>query len=615
MSYSSTFAGLLLLLLACLIGEFWLLVLSDAAAALEERKKILLLFLKLAGTCGYWCRLGFILLYPLWLLLQPFPTGLSGRKAGFIRFFLALGLYLGSAWFLLKIYCFSFPLLLYPAAVAGLLFSGFQLAVQFVRRRQLPFGIVPDTRKRENACSFHFQTEDGYINVRNPFRGIYISGAAGAGKSESLAYPIIRQAVQKGYTGMVYDFKFPVLAEQLHAALWETGPGRLRLYLLNFHAPELSHRLNPLKASRLPLVAYAEEYSMALLHNLLPETIRKKDFWIRSAIALLTAVIWFLKKHHPACCSLPHAVNIILYQDYMRTMSMLERDAETAAMVRSVISAIENEAEGQIAGVLGSLQLSIGRLNSPEICWVLSGDDFEPDLNNPDDPKMLVIGTHPSLVDTFSPLISGIISVALKEMNQPGRLPSLLLLDEAPTLYIPGLEMIPATARSNRIATVFMAQDFSQLIDRYGKEKADVMLANLNNQFFGRTGMAASARMVSELFGKEEKEMESRSSSRSLSGERLSLQESVSHTKQEKQLIRPQDVSSLREGEFIGSTVEGKQAFFRGRVKLRRGQYAGRPIQPFAFNIGVQENFERVRREAAEIVTSYPLSLRRRKRG
>ena len=409
----------------------------------------------------------------------------------------------------------------------------------------------------------------------------------------------------------MYDFKFPVLAEQVHKALWESNSSEISYYLLNFHDLSRSHRVNPIKPGQMLLMAYAEEYSQAILHNLWPETIRKKDFWVRSACAILTAVIWFLKKHHPEYCTIPHAVNIILYKDYLRTMSMLATDPETEGLVQSLISAIENEAEGQIAGVMGSLQLSIARINSPEICWVLSGDDLDLDLNNPDKPKILTIGADASLVDTFSPLISCIITVALKLMNRTGKSPSFVLLDEAPTLYIPKLEMIPATARSNKVAVVYMAQDYAQMVDSYGKEKADVMMANLNNQFYGRVSSATTAKMISEFFGREEKEVESRSTTQSIWGSRQTNNQSISLHKQEKQLVRPQDLTCLQVGEFIGTTVEGKEPYFWSKVRLYSSAKEDWAIQPFAHNVQVQKIYEKIRAEAEWIVRGYENQLKR----
>ena len=615
-TYQPIFFVLILLLLG-MVGEFWVYISINPQQALVSGNRSMLFLLKLVAANGLWWRSCFIACFLVWLAdLPESSSGTGGRRFGWKGKFLIIGCFLLSLFLLLKVQDLPLVFLrfVYPLSLIGFMASGAGLTAMAGWRKRQHFGIRNEKRKVENPHSFNFRTKDGYINIANPFRGIFISGAAGAGKSESLAYPIIRQAIRKGYTGIVYDFKFPVLAERVHSALWESGRTDVTFYLLNFHDLTRSHRVNPVKADRMPVMAYAEEYSLAILNNLLPETIRKKDFWIRSANALLAAVIWFLKKNHPAYCTIPHAVSIILYKDYLRTMSMLASDPETAGMVRSVISAVENEAEGQIAGVIGSLQLSIARINSPEICWVLSGDDFELDLNNPASPKILSIGVEPGLTDAFSPLVSCIITVALKQMNRPGKLPSLVLLDEAPTLYIPKLEMIPATARSNRIATVFMAQDYTQMVDSYGKEKADVIIANLNNQFYGRVSVANSARMISEIFGKEEKEMHSRSSSQSHYGTRLSHNQSVSVNRQEKQVVRPQDLSSLKEGEFIGTAVEGKESFFWSRIRAQETSSPIPKIQPFAFNLQVQKNYEKVQAEAAMIVTCYKQSLQKSKR-
>ncbi|WP_224995073.1 type IV secretory system conjugative DNA transfer family protein [Cesiribacter sp. SM1] len=609
---------LLILMLAILAGEYAVYVQLDPLLALQTDDRAALVLLKLAAGAGVWCRLSFMICFLGWVMGNPGGMAGTGKKQipGNVKLGVIIG-FLLCVYFLLRVHVYPLVVIRfgYPAILCCFILTALLLPAVWSRRQGTHFGIRNEKKKMKRALGFSFRTRAGYINVPNPFRGIFISGAAGAGKSESLAFPIIQQAIAKGYTGLVYDFKFPVLAEQVHLALWKCNRRELDCYMLNFHDLSRSHRLNPLKAEQMPVLAFAEEYSLAILNNLLPETIRKKDFWIRSANALLSAVIWFLKKHHPQYCTLPHAVNIILYKDYMRSLSMLASDPETAGMARSVISAVENDAEGQIAGVIGSLQLSIARINSPEICWVLSGDDFELDMNNPDKPKLLVLGTLPTLVDTFSPLISCIITVALKQMNRPDCLPAVVLLDEAPTLYIPRLEMIPATARSNRIATVYMAQDYSQMVDSYGKEKADVIIANLNNQFYGRVGVASSARMISDFFGREEKEMESRSTSQNHWGGRLTNNHTISINRQEKQLVRPQDLSSLQVGEFLGTTVEGKEPYFWSRIRVGKAYKQAPAIQPFASNVQVEQNFKKIHAEAEQIVTSYRQSVRKPARG
>ena len=98
-------------------------------------------------------------------------------------------------------------------------------------------------------------------------------------------------------------------------------------------------------------------------------------------------------------------------------------------------------------------------------------------------------------------------------MNQAGKHHSAVLLDEAPTLYIPKLEIIPATARSNKVSISFFAQDISQIVSQYGQKNADLIISLLNNQFFGRVSSQKTAEYVSKLFGKTDQYFESHSQS------------------------------------------------------------------------------------------------------
>ncbi len=233
--------------------------------------------------------------------------------------------------------------------------------------------------------------------------------------------------------------------------------------------------MNPLNPRYIPTAAHASEYALAIINNLIPESIQKPDFWIRSAQALLTATIWYLKKHHPGYCTLPHVVNLLVGEDHESLLELLREDYECASMIRSIVTAVDLKASGQIAGMISSLQVALARINSPEICYVLSGDEFDLDINHPLSPKVLCIGSSPALSDTFAPVIACLIAVATKQMNQQGKRHSFILLDEGPTLFIPKLDQIPATARSNKVATIYMAQDFSQMKKEYGQNESEAI--------------------------------------------------------------------------------------------------------------------------------------------
>ena len=472
------------------------------------------------------------------------------------------------------------------------------------------WGIKNPRKKEETQLGFTLRLQDGWVNLSNPFRGVLVIGAAGSGKSFSIAEPILEQAISKGYTGIVYDFKFPTLSHLVYDAFSSKKAG-LAIWVVNFKDLSRSHRLNPIKPANLPMLAYAEEYAQAVIANLRPDTISKKDYWISSASKIFSATIWYMKKHYPSYCSLPHIVAMICNKRFKALLHLLETDIETAPLIADMSVAVSLGADKQVAGVIGTLQNALSSLNTPEIFWVLTGDDFELDLNNPRRKSFLCLGTDPTLSETFAPVVACIITVALKLMNQQAKAHSLVLLDEAPTIFIPRFDTIPATARSNKIATVYMAQDLSQMVQSYGEVNSEVILGNLNNQFFGKVANKRTADYVAQTVGKEEKEILSYGQNESGKGLSMLAPDSMgrnqSYSLQERDLVRPQEVMNQRVGEFTGLTV-GKRGtqWFKGQIK-RQPPSSIRKIPAFSKGVDARGNFERVHAEALSLLESVSL--------
>jgi len=254
-----------------------------------------------------------------------------------------------------------------------------------------------------------------HIYITNPFRGVLIIGGAGAGKSKSLIEPIIQQTIHQGYAGLLYDFKFPSLARVATGAN-QTGPGQ-SIYYVNFEQLTLSHRVNPLHPDTMPTQSHADEYARAIMYNLKPEAIKKSDFWVDSAQTYLTALIWFLREEYPQCCTLPH-VMALAFQPTADVVALLSTNPETRGTIASLRESVQRKAEGQTAGVVSTLQTALRRINSKEIVWVLSGNDFSLNLNDPNNPAFLVLGNSPTLSSTFSPVLALLATVAIKQMNQ-----------------------------------------------------------------------------------------------------------------------------------------------------------------------------------------------------
>ena len=517
----------------------------------------------------------------------------------------------------------------YPLAAALCLGCGFIGGMLEASTIPIEGGLMAEKIRRDTEYGIVLNVEAGkYVNVPNPFRGTLVLGGAGAGKTYSIGEPFLEQFLQKGMCGIIYDFKFPVLAGAAQKSLLYSQPYHekliaeyaagllekkkkdekrepidektkkalaglrkpLRHRVVNFLDMERTEKVNPLRPQDMPVPAYAMEYATTILANLSPGGAKSGDnFFTKSAQAYLTGIIWYYRNNYPALCTIPHVVATAVYKDYTHVLHMLSEDQACQEIVQSLITAVQTGAEKQIAGIVASLQVDMSGLATPEISWVLSPDEdprlgdmaegFSLNLNDPNNPALLTIGNDPTLAKTFSPVISCVIAVALKLMNQQNKHPSFVLIDEGATIYVPGLETIPATARSNKVAMLYMTQDMAQLIDAYGKDKAQVLVSNLNNQFFGKINSAETAKLISDMVGKEDREMVSVSSGQSKGGAGGSNKgQSVSI--QERQVFRQQDAYTLRQGEFVGQTVETPNSFFMAQME-REVELGNYPIEVF----------------------------------
>lgn len=407
--------------------------------------------------------------------------------------------------------------------------------------------------------SLYLNSNQGVIQIENPYRGIIVQGGAGSGKSKSFFYPIIDQLMQKKFSGLLYDFKSPELSEYAYAMHIKNNESEINFSFLNFKDYSISDRINPIAPRYVTKQAVAFELASVLINNLLPENIKKPDYWSRSSTAVVAGTIWFLRNNHPDKCTLPHLIAMILSFPSASLIDLLSKDLECSGMISSLKEAHDMKAEKQISGVIGTIKNALAQLNFPEVFYLLSKDNVNLNLNNPDNPTFLCLGNDSTLSTTYAPIISLIMSTCLRQMNEPNKIKSAVLVDEITTLYIPNLEQIPATARSNKIATILGLQDFSQLIDKYGEEKAQVLMSNLGNQFYGRTVNEKSAKMITNIFGKEDRRFESRSVSNSNSSNGSSSSESSSISVQERDRVRVSDITNLPAGRFYGIIAEGNK--------------------------------------------------------
>ncbi len=426
-------------------------------------------------------------------------------------------------------------------------------------------------------------------------RGVLVIGGAGSGKTKSIIQPLLMQTIKKGYSGIIYDFKFPALASFVYEESLLASPENPKIFYVNFTDPSRSNRFNVFK--RVDNSSYAKEYASTLIMNLMPESIQRQDFFLRSTSSLLAATIFYFSRKQARFCTLPHVLSFLLHHDTKRVVDLICEDPEASDLVAPVRSGLSSG--DQTAGVIATLQNALSAISNPITYWVLSGDDFDLNLNDPNTPSLMVIGNDASLIDSISPIISLVITVATKSMNTRGKERSILLLDEGPTLFLPNFDTIPATGRENKIATVYCGQDIAQMEERYGHKKSEVLVSNLATQFYGKVSNPNTAEKVVRIFGRDEVEFESRSTS---IGESNRNSSAYSSSLQQRDRLSITQLRDLNPGEFVATTLSHKNL----KVRFKQGPSPTFDL-PELFHVpadAVNINFNRIKAEVAAILNS-----------
>lgn len=436
------------------------------------------------------------------------------------------------------------------------------------------FDLTPDKNVMpETNISLHLKTVNppGYFNIPEPNMGVMTIAGTGSGKTASVVEPFIEQIILKELPLICYDFKFPSISNTILTYLIKNKDKlkkKIPYFVINFSDMYKTHRTNVLHPKYLESIAFVTEFATTFINNLDERLLKSSGdpFFINSAISTFKATIWFQKNNYPEYCTLPHIVSMILYGNTNKLIDILMNDIHSRPLVSSLDDAREGDAKSQLAGVLSSLKDPLSKCVDPKYFWVLSGDDFNLDINDPKEPKILLLGNDSRISDALAPFLSLFLSVAFKRMNVPNRLPSFTLLDEFARLYIPNFNETIETARENKICTCIFMQTRAQLNIKYKKDLAESIMGNMAYHLIGKTGNLETAKYYSDILGTIESTVENVSSSNSLSKSSASKSSTVSYNIQEKTIMKSRDIVSFKKGEFFMMSAETDKTFYKGKL-------------------------------------------------
>ena len=486
---------------------------------------------------------------------------------------------------------------------------------------------MQETRLMENEYSVNLPTRfyykkkwnKGWINVVNPFRASMVLGTPGSGKSYAIVNNYIKQQIEKGFAMYIYDYKFPDLSEIAynhllhHLNAYKVKP---QFYVINFDDPRKSHRCNPINPAFMTDISDAYESAYTIMLNLNRSWIQKQgDFFVESPIILLAAIIWFLKIYENGkYCTFPHAIEF-LNRPYAQLFPILTSYDELSNYLSPFMDAWEGGAQDQLQGQIASAKIPLSRMISPALYWVMTGDDFSLDINNPDEPKVLVVGNNPDRQNIYSAALGLYNSRIVKLINKKKQLKSSVIIDELPTIYFRGLDNLIATARSNKVAVCLGFQDFSQLTRDYGDKESKVIQNTVGNVFSGQV-VGETAKTLSERFGKVLQQRQSMTINRN--------DKSTSISTQMDSLIPASKISNLTQGMFVGAVSDNfderiDQKIFHAEIvvdsaKVSAEMKAYQPIPIIAdftnedgsdnLKKTIEANYKRVKQDILSLVSS-----------
>lgn len=399
----------------------------------------------------------------------------------------------------------------------------------------------------------------GWVNIVNPFRGTWVVGTPGSGKTFSIIEPFIRQHSAKGFSMVVYDYKFPTLATKLyyHYKLNQKQgklPQGCKFYIVNFVDVEYSKRVNPIQLKYINSLAAASETAETLLESLQKG---KKEggggsdqFFQTSAVNFLAACIYFFcnwekepydkdgniltaeKNQDPQTkrmiptgrvfdangneveptywlgrySDMPHILSF-LNESYQTIFEVLETDNEVAPLLGPFQTAMKNKAFEQLEGMIGTLRVYTSRLATKESYWVFhkDGDDFDLKVSDPNNPSYLVIANDPEMESIIGALNALILNRLITRVNSGlgKNVPVSIIVDELPTLYFHKIDRLIGTARSNKVSVALGFQELPQLEADYGKVGMQKIITTVGNVVSGSARSKETLEWLSsDIFGK-----------------------------------------------------------------------------------------------------------------
>ncbi len=448
--------------------------------------------------------------------------------------------------------------------------------------------LIPTTdnenKKKGDEKIFFLSSGSKKLIFRDPFDNFLVYGGANSGKTKSIGKPILGQYINTKFAGFIYDYKdFDLTKTAYHFVKKNNYP--YKFYYISFVDMARTYRTNPIK----PSVLNDENIFLQLIDDLLSAYQGeggKRDEWFNGALGILKGVAIRFYKDFPDCCTIPHIAIFICSSGAEKISQFLESSLE-ARILSSAFLDSKDSPKTQ-ASYLSSLTNLLSPLAfNKQISYVLSGDDFDFNLIDESDPKLLSVANSYQIEKVLSPLIALMVSVSSRRFTLKNQIPFFYFFDEATTFKIPDFEKMPSVLREYKCSFTFMTQSASKIEKTYHRLDRSSIEANFGNQFFGRTKDIEALKTYPKLFGKYDKVRISTTRGNSKGGENRSKTTSV----QREDLYETDFFTKLQSGEFVGVTAHSNKSMFKMRFDMYKEEEEDLPIIGFRSSAEIDKNY------------------------
>ena len=266
-----------------------------------------------------------------------------------------------------------------------------------------------------------------------------------------------------------------------------------------------------------------EKDALRLVNNLIQATTPKSShesdpFWTKAETALLQAIILMLFQEAPES-----EQNFSMVMRVLEYAEVKEEDEDYVSPLDLLFNAIEREKPDSVAvrqykvfkmaagktskSILVSTAVRLAPFNLPQIKAITDHDDM--DLYTLGEKKCALYAVIPDNDNTYNFLVSLLYSQAFQTLYycadqiHHGALPQHVhfVLDEAPSINLPGLPRELATMRSRNISCSTIIQNMAQIKEQF-KDSWETILGNSDSLLYLGGNESSTHKYISEALGK-----------------------------------------------------------------------------------------------------------------